>query len=145
MGCLKIGPHLSLSLLRLSKRIGKKSQYQFCGPQSSLTSPAMSLLQVIATKGFRSGSSKAVAVTGRSGKGLRCANSRVTSTTHAGVRHASLTRPLTRTIAARYSTQPPSDQEQVWEDLNGIQDFYDPRFDSDYPEEEGMQSDLQNP
>jgi hypothetical protein len=41
---------------------------------------------------------------------------------------------------AKYSTQPPKqagDQEQVWEDLDGINDFYDPRFDSDFPEEEG--------
>lgn len=32
----------------------------------------------------------------------------------------------------------PGDQEHVWEDLDGIQDFYDPRWDTDMPEEEGM-------
>lgn len=58
--------------------------------------------------------------------------------------------PSSRLVAARvtplridsklYSTTAPragGDNENVWEDLNGINDFYDPRWDTDVPEEEG--------
>lgn len=97
----------------------------------------MSLLQVFASKTLRCGSSKAVSCTVHGTKAKTLASTSPRSFTPAGAANKYAARSMTRISVAKYTTQAPSDQEQVWEDLDGIQDFYDPRFDSDYPEEEG--------
>lgn len=97
----------------------------------------MNCLQVVATRSIRKGYSKAVSSAVRHSKASRIGNYRSAPLAQVGGLYAQSIRPLNRPFVARYSTQTPTDQEQLWEDVDGVEDFYDPRFDSDYPEEEG--------
>jgi hypothetical protein len=98
------------------------------------------MLQVVVARGLRAGRSAAHSVNVAQGSaksvvnGKHIAASRSVSLTQAALRQSS------RAAVMKYSTKasgPGGDMEQVWEDVDGTNDFYDPRWDNDSPEEEG--------
>lgn len=98
------------------------------------------MLQVVATKGLavaKSTASSSAVTRGCTGK---VANSRIASVRSVSATSHSLRQKQARIAISKYSTGAPkaeADQEQVWEDIDKVQDFYDPRWDKDVPEEEG--------
>lgn len=98
------------------------------------------MLQVFAAKGLKSAKGALSAPSVARGCSKKVVNNKVTSARRLIAASAAPLRTESRLASVSYTTQAPKaggDDEHVWEDLNGINDFYDPRWDSDAPEEEG--------
>lgn len=98
------------------------------------------MLQAIVSKGIAAGRASSTAVNGRLGGVNKVTNAKPFVSGRAVTPSVRVQSQLTRQAVARYTSKPATnagDEEQVWEDLDGVNDFYDPRWDTDYPEEEG--------
>lgn len=98
------------------------------------------MLQVLAAKGLKSAKGAVCVPSAARGSSRKVMNNKAVAARRLVAAASSPVRSEARIAAVNYTTQAPKsngDEEHVWEDLNGINDFYDPRWDSDAPEEEG--------
>lgn len=99
------------------------------------------MLQVFATKSLGAAKHAASSSAVARGSSKKVANARLASVRPVSVSSLALSQTQMRIAYMKYSSEvnkAEGDQEHVWEDLNNVNDFYDPRWDSDIPEEEGM-------
>lgn len=98
------------------------------------------MLQVLAAKGLKSAKGAVSMPSAARGSSRKVVNNKAVAARRLIAAAAFTGRSEMRIASVNYSTEAPKtpgDEEHVWEDLNGINDFYDPRWDSDAPEEEG--------